>query len=156
MGYPLFDSLKTASYKGVAFDFQDVSDQVGNAIARHEYPNRPGADLEDMGRQARVIELKAVFLGADGLARRDALLKKIEEGGTDALIHPVWGTIQCQCEMANVRHSHSGRDYCEIDLRFTEDSTNWHAFVVEDAQSTQTQAQQALARARAAAQGFKS
>ena len=151
--FPSFDALLVASYKGASFAFVEVEDEIGRALARHEYPNRPGADIEDLGREPRQITLRAVFYSTE-LAKRDALIKAIETPGSGTLNHPVWGSITVNCERSRCKHTAQFRDYAEMDLTFIEDSTKDQAFQTATAASATSAAQAAIALATQIAQGF--
>ncbi len=152
--YPLHDSLRQASFKGASFDYQEVSDDIGRATYAHKYPNKPGADQEDIGREPRTWRFRAVFVGALGLLKRDALITQCETVGSGILVHPVWGQVQAIYQQGSLRHSYTGADYAEWDLTFQEDSTKDNAFLMPTPSSAQLAALTALANAQAAAAGF--
>ena len=56
-------SLLDASFRGVPFQVESITDKGEKSLAVHEYPYRPGAEVEDLGRKARVIPVKALFWG---------------------------------------------------------------------------------------------
>jgi len=154
MSYPLHDALRQASFKGVSFDYQEIGDDIGRATFAHKYPNKPGADQEDLGREPRTWRFKAVFNGALGLLQRDKLILKLEDPGAGVLVHPVWGPVQAIYQQGSLRHSYTGIDYAEMDLTFQEDSTQTNTFIMPTPSSAQLAALQALANAQAAAAGF--
>ena len=48
-------TLQNASFRGVPFEVEAVEDRGDNALVLHEYPWRSGAEVENMGRKARVV-----------------------------------------------------------------------------------------------------
>lgn len=107
-------SLLDASFRGVPFQVESVSDKGEKSLAIHEYPYRSGAEVEDLGRKARVIPLKAVFWGVNYLSGLRALVKAFEEEGKGELIHPVFGSVEVAIRTWDVGH--------EADRRITPQS----------------------------------
>ncbi len=113
------DDKFKASIGGIDFDAQDIGDTLSNAIVRHEFPDRDGALLENLGERARVVRIRAYFLNAD-YDRHEDLLNLMEVKDTYELVHPEYGVIVGYAEEVHVRHD--DRDQCaEIDITFVED-----------------------------------
>jgi len=88
------EQLKPAEFRGVPFDVLLTDGQLGRRAALHEYPGRDEPWVEDLGRRARVLTIDAVVIGADYMARRDALINALEEAGAGKLKHPTLGEMQ--------------------------------------------------------------
>lgn len=86
-------TLQNASFRGVPFEVEAVEDRGDNALVLHEYPWRSGAEVENMGRKARVIPITALFWGVAYEAKLKALVAAFEEEGPGELIHPVFGSV---------------------------------------------------------------
>lgn len=114
-------TLLDASFRGVPFDCLDTEDNATRAVASHEYPYLDGADIEDLGRKARTVTIKAFFHGDSYESRLQALLQALDEGGTGELIHPVFGSI-VDALPTGYTISHNGEmpDSCTVTLNFTE------------------------------------
>jgi len=124
-------NIRQASYKGVPFKFFWVEDEISRALVRHEYPHRPGADLEDQGRHPRVCTLPVVFFREDYPDGMNALLTAIEEDGSGEFIHPVFGAWHANVEAGRLRHVGDIHNYATMSLTFVEDSTEPAEFAVE-------------------------
>lgn len=92
-----FAQLKPASYRGVPFGVLAGSVKFGRRNVIHQYPFRDTPWVEDMGREARRFALTGFLVGDDVIARRAALLAKVEgkaDPAGEELIHPTMGTYQ--------------------------------------------------------------
>jgi len=86
-----WSQLKPASYKGVPFVVLSGGATMGRRNAVHEYPFRDDAWVEDLGRQARRINISGFLIGDDVIAQRARLIAKLEEKGDGDLVHPTLG-----------------------------------------------------------------
>jgi prophage DNA circulation protein len=118
------DTLLAASFRGVTFDCLSTTDGAQRAHASHEYPYRDGADVEDLGRGARRIQMRAIFFGADYESRLQAFLAKLDEADAGELIHPVFGSIK-QAQLVNheIGHEADDVDQCSVSMEFLESTT---------------------------------
>lgn len=113
--------LQDASFRGVRFDCQRTQDAAQRDTASHEYPYRDGADVEDLGRKARQIQLTAVFWGTDYKQRLQRLLAALDGPGHGELVHPVFGSIpRAQLLSYQVSHDADTPDHCTVELSFVE------------------------------------
>jgi prophage DNA circulation protein len=87
------DELLPAEYRGVAFATKGHDLSGGQRLVVHEFPLRNTPEIQDLGSKAREIELDAVLVGADYMARRNALLAALTAGGSGRLVHPWWGVL---------------------------------------------------------------
>lgn len=118
------DNLLDASFRGAGFEVLRTRDKGERALVEHEYPYRPGAEVEDMGRKARRISLTAVFNGPQyeaGLAR---LVAALEESGPGELVHPVFGSVTVRAASWDIPHEGEQPDYAEVALEFVEVGTD--------------------------------
>lgn len=97
------DNLRSASFRGVAFEVDSATLTAGRRLARHEYPQRDEPFLEDMGKKAREYRIDAFIIGPDYMQGRDQLLDALEKPGPGQLVHPYYGTLKVtvtgQCQL---------------------------------------------------------
>lgn len=103
------EKLQPASFRGVAFHVEDSSGTFGRRNHVHEYPGQDKPYVEDLGRRTREFSIEAFVVGADYMARRDALIEAIERGGEGTLIHPRFGALRVSAT-DNCRWSESTRE----------------------------------------------
>lgn len=118
-------TLLQASFKGATFEVERTADQGARAVAVNEYPYRDGADVEDLGLQARRLRFTAiVWEGSpstdDYKARLDALISALNGAGAGELVHPVFGTCTAMCTGWSIDHEAEFRDGCVLQLEFME------------------------------------
>jgi prophage DNA circulation protein len=80
-----------ASFRGVPFHVESAEFSGGRRTVKHEFPLRDVPYMEDTGRRARSFPVDGYVIGADYLARRDALIAALEEPGPGELVHPHFG-----------------------------------------------------------------
>ena len=113
------NTLLDARFKGVAFDVADDSLRGSHALAEHEYPFVPGADIEDTGVSALEMALTAVLWGEDYESRLQSLLAVLRETGAGELIHPIYGSLpDCVVADFEVSHDEESPDYCTVRMTF--------------------------------------
>lgn len=116
------DNLLDASYREVPFQVMADGLDVRRALAQHGMPYRDGDTVEDLGREARRFELRAVFYGADYELGLQALLAALNTPGSAPLVHPVYGHLTVMAERWQVRHQAERPDYAEVQLALVEDT----------------------------------
>lgn len=89
----LRDNLFSASFRGVPFDVTTSDLTIGRRTQTFEYPQRDKPFVEDLGRAARLIEVRAIIVGADYVERMNRLISAMETAGSGTLIHPFLGTM---------------------------------------------------------------
>ena len=126
------ETLLQASFKGIEFDIESVSDSVQRAAVSNEYPYRDGAEVEDLGLGAQRIRFTAIIFNArprrgseaaqdDYEARLAALLAALRSADAGRLVHPVFGSIdRAICTSWTVEHEAEFRDGCKLNLEFVE------------------------------------
>jgi hypothetical protein len=95
-------TLPNASFGGIAFPYEDYSVKGSLRHHVHEYPNRPGGDVEPLGRKLYEIAFTCSWhinlIGWPGLipGTLRAIRQLCETGSTYPLVVPDIGTIQAK------------------------------------------------------------
>lgn len=113
-------SLKPASFRGVPFFVEMDEQEGGRRAVTHEFPGRDMPYTEDLGRKARTVTVEAYVLGADYMAKRDALLTACEAEGPGALIVPWMPERKVVCTGLRKRESVSEGGMARFSLTFAE------------------------------------
>ena len=87
------DELRTGMFRSAEFFFRQADATVGRKTARHDYPLRDDAYIEDMGKRPREFTLDCYVIGPDYMDKRDALIAALEEDGPGLLVHPTMGML---------------------------------------------------------------
>lgn len=114
------NNLQDCSFKGVTFPVLSVEDTGGHDVARHAYPYRAGVETEDQGVREGEINISAVLWGDEYENDQADLLAILKETGPGELIHPVYGSLNCQVMDWRVRHDAEGVDQCLVDIYLIE------------------------------------
>jgi prophage DNA circulation protein len=88
------EKLQPGSFRGAPFYWKRADSDIGRKTARHDYPQRDEAYIEDLGKAPREFVLEVVVIGPDYMVARDALIAALEQPGPGTLIHPTMGTMQ--------------------------------------------------------------
>lgn len=118
MAWP--EQLQDASFRGVPFSVLLSDAIVGRRGAVHEYPQRDKPWVEDLGRRARAMSLDAIVIGADYMARRDRLVRALEEAGPGELVHPYFGRMQVSVIEARISEGTADGGSARFALSFLE------------------------------------
>jgi prophage DNA circulation protein len=122
--------MLVATFRGVAFDCQTISDSAQRAQAQHTYPYRDGADIEDLGRGPRTMRVRAIFWGDDYLARLTGFGKVLDTKDSGELIHPIFGSIpDVQVADFDIQHEAEGVNQASITITFIESASGVSFFV---------------------------
>lgn len=113
--------LERASFDGIEFDVAEVTDSLGRRLARHNFPWRDGADLDDMGAKEREVSLRAIFFGNDYLINLDLITRAHFSGETAVFVHPVFGEFDAKIESMSITHSVDASNYAEVDIAIVQD-----------------------------------
>jgi prophage DNA circulation protein len=114
-------SSDVASYNGVKFFVETEERSGGRRGVVHEYPHRDVPSFDDLGRKARVFPVEGYVVGADYVAKRDALLTELEKPGPGELIHPTYGTRRVVVSGDfRARGSRDERRVARFSIEFTE------------------------------------
>lgn len=139
--------LQEASFRGVKFDVVKVDDTADFALVKHSYPYQNGADVEQMGREARGVSVEAVFYGDDyemrlknftdrldgvdpAVAAFDESFKTDPLGGW--LIHPVFGAMLVQVGRYAIHHEAEAVDEATVSIEFVESTPGNPFFELQD------------------------
>lgn len=114
------DQLQPASFRGVPFEVESDDASFGRRVEVHEYPSKDIPLAEDLGRKAREKNLVAFVIGADYMAKRDALLEACEKAGAGELVHPYYGRMMVTLTDVRVSHSMLEGGMCRFNLQFVE------------------------------------
>lgn len=114
------ENLQPGSFRGVPFEAEAADDGGGRRGTQHEYPQRDDPLWEDLGRKARDNRITCFVIGDDYMAKRDALIKALEEAGAGELVHPWIGRKMVAAETYRVRHSNREGGMCRFDIEFVE------------------------------------
>jgi len=118
------NTLLDAKFRGTSFDVIETDDDFSHALVEHTYPYVDGADVEDMGREARRITVKAIFYGDDYETRLDTFLMLLDQPGTGEFIHPVFGSIKnAKAKRFPVHHDAESPDQATLVIEFIESTT---------------------------------
>jgi prophage DNA circulation protein len=114
------NTLLPASFRGIQFEVISTGDDIERAVVAHEYPYVDGANVEDLGRNARRISITAVFFGDDYEVQLQQLMGALDQPGAGELIHPVFGSINAQFVRSNIPHEAALPDQTHVTLEFLE------------------------------------
>lgn len=118
------ERLRRASFRGVPFHFEELSDQVGRWNVRHDVVGAELPTFEDLGKRARETRMRAYLIGEDCLEQRDELLAAIETKGPGELVHPSLGTFQASlAEPVRLGQSSTKGGLVTLELSFCEDGS---------------------------------
>lgn len=113
------DTYITILGQRFTLETETIEDSFESSIARHEFPYRDGALLEDMGQKARTVRIRCYFLNENYAAHKDLINYLGYSGDLYELQHPEYGLIQGKIESIIVRKDDRIRT-AEIDLTFVE------------------------------------
>lgn len=115
-------TLYDAAIDGIALEIETLDDQFEVAIARHEFPYKDGALLENMGQKARTVNIRCFFWD-DGshLTYNDhiRLVNHLRDKALFELTHPMYGVIKGMVERVGVR-ADDRQMTAEVDITFVE------------------------------------
>jgi len=115
-------SLYNASIDGIKLEIETLDDQFEGAIARHEFPLKDGALLENMGQKARTVTIRCYFWD-DGshLTYNDhiKLVNHLKDKALFELTHPMYGIMPGMIERVSVK-ADDREMTAEVDITFVE------------------------------------
>lgn len=117
---PWQDGLQPASFRDVAFSVLGADGVFGRRGQVHEYAGRDEPWVEDLGRRARQWTVDAVVLGADYMAKRDALIAAVEQPGPGKLVHPYYGEAMVSVIDCRVSEATSAGGVARFVITFVE------------------------------------
>ena len=114
------ETLLDAAYRDVPLQVMNENLQAQRSIAQHGTPYQDGDSAEDMGRGARVFNLRVVVYGDNYELELQHLLRALDTLGAGQLMHPIYGALQVIPQSWDVQHTAEHPDYAEVTLRFVE------------------------------------
>lgn len=115
------EKLLPASFRGIAFETTTGSIEVGRRVQVFEYPQRDIPFVEDLGRSARKLVMKAICAGPGYTQRMKSLLAAMEEKGPGILVHPVFGNMTVIPEkVTKFSLAFNKQGFAEAELSFVE------------------------------------
>ena len=126
------NTILDASFRGIVFDCQGTSDPTKRALAIHEYPYKDGAEIDDMGRRARVFSINAIFWGDAYQQELQTFLDALDLGGEGELVHPVYGSHMVMVQDFDPRHEADLPDSCTVAITFVESGLHTPFFNVPE------------------------
>jgi len=101
-----------------SLEMETIDDAIEKAIARHEFPYRDGALLEDMGQRARIIRIRCYWYEETYETHKE-FVKHLARRERFELLHPKYGLLKGSVESVAIRHDDRLRT-AEVDLSFVE------------------------------------
>jgi hypothetical protein len=143
------DLLFTASYSGIELDIVSTSDDVSRVLARHEYPFRDGAVLQDMGAAPRSTQCRIIFMPTSAQAADDNHISRVSDflqivSDAHALdrppnfIHPISGSYPALVEGLSFDATANERDFIVVNCTFVEAGLDPAAFTASGDESIET------------------
>lgn len=113
------EEWRQGSFREAYFLWSRADATVGRKTARHDYPLRNEAYIEDLGKRPREFTLDCFVIGQGYISKRDALIAALEEEGPGILIHPTMGMMWVSLH-GDVRVSESTQEggMCRFSIPF--------------------------------------
>lgn len=112
--------VRQASFRGIPFSVLASDGTFGRRNALHEYPFRDDVWVEDLGRQARRINLVGYLIGDDVIDQRDRFIRAAESEDTGELIHPTLGSMTVSLMTAKISEKWDEGRVFQMMLSFVE------------------------------------
>lgn len=109
-----------ASWRGITFETESTSTEVGQRLVVHEYPLRDTPYTEPLGRAADRFALTAYVVGPNYDLDRDKILAAARRGDVGTLNHPELGALEVHLEKAAVTERDTERRRATLQLSFVE------------------------------------
>lgn len=118
-----------ARWGGIRIDVESTSVRHGRRVVQHMQPRRDGADLEPMGREPWVADMRFFFMDhrrvrpgeGDALARFEQFDALVGEERARTLVHPYQGSIVCRVVDFTHQSAADSEDVIECSATFIED-----------------------------------
>ncbi len=105
----------------IRLDCEIISDVFPKAIAKHEFPYRDEAFLEDMGMKTHTVRVRCYFFNETYETHKD-LVSLLKDRQKLQLTHPVYGILNGTTENVSIRHD-DRESTAAIDFTFIEGRT---------------------------------
>jgi prophage DNA circulation protein len=124
------DICRESTFDGIRLPVRSIYTTGGRALALHTYPDVPGQEVEDQGRQATTFAVSAVWgpdladYWGDNIYPEGFRLmrRRLEKGGSGTFVHPIWGETEVAVESWGFNDDAARPDVVEINITFVEDS----------------------------------
>lgn len=127
------DSLRDASFRGIAFKVDTAELGIGRRKVIHEFPFQDTPYSEDLGKKARSIRLRAYFIGENAIQDSEELILSIETEKTPGtLIHPTRGSMTVVPGDCTDYFTKDEGNIVYLDLSFTEAGENKYPDALSD------------------------
>ena len=113
-------SLRPASWRGVAFVTMGGQLKVGRKNAVHEYPFRDTVWVEDLGKAARKITVFGFLVGDDVIQQRERMIAACEAPGDGQLVHITLGALTVSLLDSSFEERWDKGRVCEMTFTFVE------------------------------------
>lgn len=130
------DELRPGSFRGVAFEVGSADQDGGRRQVVHEFAQRDDVFVEDLGLRPHEHRLDVFILGADYMARRDALIAALEVVGPGTLVHPYRGSLTVSSLRYSVRETKDEGGIAYFDLTFVRSAVAERPTQTEDTAAT--------------------
>lgn len=127
-------ALFLGKFDNLPIEILSTRDSFRRALVQHEFPNRDGAKIDDMGAAARVLDARIIFrdpaifdettpadyAAMDHIDRARLFVDTCNLGEARELVHPLFGSFPALVENLDVAADGDRRDVIEIQARFVE------------------------------------
>jgi prophage DNA circulation protein len=127
------ERLLPAHFDGRMFHVESGSRESGRRVVVHEFPKKEDPYSEDMGKRAIAFTVRGYCIvyphddpSATSLYRqdyqiaRDALIERLETGGTGVLQLPTLAPLKVKCQRYRITEEEKTGGYCVFDMQFIE------------------------------------
>jgi len=166
---PWRTKLLPAHFDGMLFHVESGGRENGRSIVMHEFPKSDTPYAEDMGRRAVEFSVRGycisyptnttnILYQRDYTKARDALVERLEAGGSGPLQLPMMTPMVVACSRYRLTEEERFGGYCVFDMTFVEQGAAPFQAVVDPTEQLVQQSQQlrqkviqAISRARVTA-----
>lgn len=117
----------------VPIHIRGISGERGRSLVEFEYPDRDGAEHQDMGRKRWSGNLDAVFFGPLYELHYQSVVALMDQAEPVLFTHPHHGLLLVRIETIQDRTSTEGAKYIEADIQLVESSLDTTSFAVSPA-----------------------
>lgn len=118
------DKMFTASFRGIEFLTESVSEQGGQKTVIHEFVNSNRRVVESLGVNNPSFTVQALVHGGDYVTRKKALIAAMQKRGTGQYMHPFEGRKNVYPLDYDVQHEEKNLGQALITLVFSEVPVN--------------------------------
>lgn len=112
------DEKYQAKIDGFDLEIEHIEDSFERSIAKHEFPKRNGALLENMGLKARTVKFRCYWYEETYETHKE-FIKHLDKTETFELLHPKYGLMKGEIESVTIRADDREKT-AEVDLTFIE------------------------------------